>query len=37
MGALLESAIPDGLIEGARFSQVSELNAAWGRQGIFSR
>ncbi len=32
MGALLESAIPDGLIEGARFSQV-ELNM--GQWGIF--
>ncbi|SUG47446.1 Cyclic di-GMP binding protein YcgR [Salmonella enterica subsp. arizonae] len=34
MGALLESAIPDGLIEGARFSQV-ELNM--GQWGDFSR
>lgn len=32
MGALLESAIPDGLTEGARFSQV-ELNM--GQWGIF--
>ncbi|EDM2090722.1 flagellar brake protein [Salmonella enterica subsp. enterica serovar Typhimurium] len=32
IGALLESAIPDGLIEGARFSQV-ELNM--GQWGIF--
>ncbi|EBE8906383.1 flagellar brake protein YcgR, partial [Salmonella enterica] len=30
MGALLESAIPDGLIEGARFSQVELNMGPWG-------
>lgn len=30
MGALLESAIPDGLIEGARFSQVELNMGQWG-------